>query len=450
MSLYEPLFRNVLFPAYESGLRRRHTLDYLREYEASQWLSPDAIAALQWAKLKRLIEHCWQEVPYYRRRWEQFGIAGPQDIRGPDDYAQLPVLTKQDIRDNFDQLIAPSMRGELLYKTTGGSTGEPLRFGYTRESYQRRMAIMHRGYGWTGARFGQRTLYLWGASLTHTGFPKLKDTLYHAAFNRKVLNAFLMTDARMANYANAMAAYRPEVIVSYVAPLVNMAKWMIDNTFGMDPPQRILTAAEALHAPQRQLLEDAFKCPVYNTYGCREVMLVAAECEHRNGLHITADHLKLEFGPRLDPTSPDGPADLLITDLHNYGMPLLRYANGDLGTALDGACGCGRGLPRLASVDGRKLDALRTPDGRFVPGEFIVYAFLGINGIKQYQVVQRRLDALDITIVRGPDFHDDNLKLLRIELDRALGSAVAYNFISADAIPLTPSGKLRVTISELS
>lgn len=449
MSLYESLFRNVLFPAYESGLRGRRTLDYLREYEASQWLSPDEIAALQWAKLKRLVEHCWTDVPYYRKRWQLAGLAGAEDIRGPDDYARLPVLTKQDIRDNFEHLIAPSFRGNLLYKTTGGSTGEPLRFGYTRESYERRMATMHRGYGWTGARLGQRTLYLWGASMTATGLPRLKETLYQSAFNRKVINAFLMPDAQMASYVDAIAAYRPEVVVSYVAPLLNLANWLIANKRSIDPPQRILTAAEALHAPQRQLLERTFSCPVYNTYGCREVMLVAAECGHREGLHLNADHLKVEFGEPLDPMVGNGPAELLLTDLHNYGMPLLRYANGDLGTPLDGACGCGRGLPRLARVDGRKLDALRTPDGRFVPGEFIVYAFLGVSGIKRYQVIQRRLDTLDIILVRDHGFGDHTLALVRLELARALGSSVTCNFIYADTIPLTPTGKLRVTISEL-
>src|SRR5690606_21233357 len=227
-------------------------------------------------------------------------------------------------------------------------------------------------------RLGQRTLYLWGASLSATGLPKLKDDLYHAAFNRKVLNAFLLTDTRMSSYADAMAAYRPEMVVSYVAPLVALAKWLIANKCVIEPPQRILTAAEALHPPERQLIEQAFNCPVYNTYGCREVMLIAAECEHRTGLHLNADHLKVEFGASLDPTLGNGPSELLITDLHNYGMPLLRYANGDLGTALHGSCGCGRGLPRLASVDGRKLDALRTPDGRFGPGELIGDAFWGV------------------------------------------------------------------------
>jgi phenylacetate-CoA ligase len=130
---YEPLFSRVLFPLYEGGLRRRGTLGHLREYERSQWLDAEQLAELQWRKLSRLVEHCWREVPYYRRRWSEAG-ATPQDIRTPGDYARLPVLTKDDIRANFDDLHAGSWRGKLLYKTTGGSTGEPMRFGDTRES----------------------------------------------------------------------------------------------------------------------------------------------------------------------------------------------------------------------------------------------------------------------------------------------------------------------------
>ncbi|MCY7353515.1 MAG: phenylacetate--CoA ligase family protein [Lysobacter sp.] len=450
MSLYEPVFRHVLFPAYESGLRRRNTLRYLHEYEHNQWLPHDEIDALQWRKLKQLVEHCWNEVPYYRQRWKQLGLADAGDIRGPADYARLPVLTKQDIRDNFEQLIAPSYRAGLLYKTTGGSTGEPLRFGYTRESYERRIATMFRGYGWAGARLGQRTLYLWGASLTPARLPGLKDSLYHAAFNRRMLNAFQMSEGRMAEYADAIDAYKPDVIVSYVAPILKMAEWMLANGRRLKAPQRIMTAAEALHEPQRRIIEQAFGCPAYNTYGCREVMLIAAECEHRNGLHLNADHLKVELGARIDPSSDAAPSELLITDLHNYGMPLLRYANGDLGTAASGACACGRGLPRLASVDGRKLDALRTVDGHFIPGEFIVYIFLAASGIKRYQVVQRRLDALDITLVRDADFDESVLDLLRGELRKAVGTSIDCNFVYADDIPLTPTGKFRVTISELA
>lgn len=444
--LYGPVFRNVLFPAYESGLRRRKTLHYLREYEQSQWLPPEKVEALQWQKLQQLVRHCWEQVPYYRERWQPLGINAPEDIASPADYARLPVLKKPEIRANFDKLIARGQGGALLYKTTGGSTGEPLRFGYTRESYERRVSIMWRGYGWSGARLGQRTAYLWG---TPVGAQRRKDRLYHAAFNRLMLNAFEMTEERMALYADAIDRYKPETIVAYVSPLVRLAEWMLANGRRINRPGRILGAAESLHGHQRKIIEQAFGCPAYNTYGCREFMLIAAECEHRGGLHVNADHLCVELGSPASAAGGDGPRDVIVTDLHNHGMPLLRYANGDLATQGSGGCTCGRGLPLLASVDGRKLDALLTPDGRYVPGEYIVYCFLSATGIKRYQVVQKRIDRFDILLVRDDRFDGSAIELVRRELTKVVGDSVILDFQFVDDIPLTPSGKLRVTISEL-
>ena len=226
-SWYEPAFRRVLYPVYETGLRRRRTLTYLNEYQRDQWLAPEQIAALQWERLKLLLEHCQREVPYYRRRWRELGVT-PADIRNLDDYARLPVLTKADIRNHFDDLKADSWRDRLLYKATGGSTGEPMRFGYTRESNDRRTAVMWRGYDWAGSRMGRRTLFLWGGAVGEpTRAHLFKDRLYNAVFARRVLNSFHMTEANLAEYADTIDSYRPEVIVAYVGPLVRLAQWLV-------------------------------------------------------------------------------------------------------------------------------------------------------------------------------------------------------------------------------
>ncbi|HMM68516.1 MAG TPA: phenylacetate--CoA ligase family protein [Dokdonella sp.] len=430
-------------------MRRRATLDYLDEYEANQWLSADQVAALQWTKLKRLIEHCWREVPYYRQTWKELG-ASPEDIRSPADFARLPVLTKQDIRAHFDALQAPAMRKEMLYKTTGGSTGEPLKFGYTPESYQRRIAAMWRGYSWAGARMGRRTLYLWGMTIQSPMRPHaIKDRVYHAAFNRRMLNAFLMSRERMPEYVAEIDSFRPKVIVGYAGPLLRMAEWIIDRGHPVHRPRSILSAAEALNDVHRKIIEKAFGCPVFNTYGCREFMLIASECEQRDGLHLSADHLAVELIGLQAGTNGEQIGDIVVTDLHNYGMPLLRYINGDLATPGDKPCACGRGLPLLQKVQGRKLDTLHTPAGHLLPGEFIVYAFLGIPCIKQYQVVQRELEILDINVVPDVGFGDAVLDQIRLELAKAVGSSVALRINLVEKIEASASGKFRVAICEL-
>lgn len=447
--IYEQVFRHALFPLYESVLRRRSTLAYLAEAERNQWLSADELETLRWAKLKRLLEHCWREVPYYQRRWKELGVT-PADIRTPADYARLPALGKAEVRANFEDLHAPSWRGRLSYKTTGGSTGEPLRFGYTRESYERRIAAMWRGYGWAGARMGRRTLYLWGASIVPPSRRQArKDRLYHGAFNRRMLNAFLMSEERMQAYVDEIDAYRPEVIVGYVGPLVRMAEWLQASGRRVHRAAAVLSAAEALHPAQRELLEAAFGCPVYNTYGCREVMLIASECERRDGLHVTADHLFVELDGLRESVGGGSIGEVVVTDLHNAGMPLLRYANGDLASPATHACPCGRGLPLLSRIDGRKLDTLRTPAGHLLPGEYIVFAFLYVLSVRQYQVVQRELDTLDITLVPGEGFGEATFEQIRREIANAVGSSVAIRFHVVDAIPASASGKFRVAICEL-
>ncbi|WP_449429514.1 phenylacetate--CoA ligase family protein [Rhodanobacter umsongensis] len=447
---YEPVFRRVLYPAYETGLRRRRTLSYLDEYQRDQWLAPEQIAALQWGRLKLLLEHCQREVPYYRQRWRELGIT-PADIRNLDDYARLPVLTKADIRNHFDELKADSWRDRLLYKATGGSTGEPMRFGYTRESNDRRTAVMWRGYDWAGSRMGRRTLFLWGGAVGEpTRTHQFKDRLYNAVFARRVLNSFHMTEANMAEYADAIDGYRPDIIVAYVGPLVRLAQWLVATGRKIWRPQAIIGAAEALHEFQRQIIEQAFGCPACNTYGCREFMLIASECEQRHGLHVNADHLVVELRKPQHAPADMQTGDVVITDLFNYGMPFVRYANGDMATASAMHCSCGRGLPLLSRVDGRVLDAIRTPAGHVLPGEFFPHMLKDVHGLERFQLVQRRLDRLDLAIVRGAGFDDASLAYIRREVAKVLGDSVELHCHFVDGIPLTRSGKLRVTVSELS
>jgi phenylacetate-CoA ligase len=447
--LYERLFRNVLFPAYDGVVRGRGTLRFLGEYERSQWLAPEQIAEIRWRKLKRLLDHCWQEVPYYRKQWRSLGLQ-PGDIRTPEDFARLPVLTKHDVREHFEALKADNWRDRLFYKSTSGSTGEPFRFGYTRESNDRRFAVMWRGYGWAGSRMGRRTLYLWAGAASGASLAAAKQRLYARVYNRLTLNSFEMTEGTMAQYADAIDRWRPEIIVSYVGPLVQLAEWLLASGRKVHRPVSILGAAEALHDFQRDIVERAFGCPAYNTYGCREFMLIASECEQRNGLHINADHLFVEVSNPVSMSRRDGTGELVITDLHNEGMPFIRYVTGDLATPATRLCSCGRGLPLLERVEGRKLDAIRTPDGHLLPGEFFPFMLNDMAWIKRFQIVQRTLDSVDVTLAVDDGVDASMIARVKALIGKALGDRVDIRMHVVADLPVAANGKFRVTISELA
>ena len=245
------------------------------------------------------------------------------------DLQRYPTIDKQTITANFEGMRARGWEGRTLTKVTGGSTGDPFRFEYTQESYARRIAVMWRGYRWCGADLGRRTAYLWGTGKPAPGLRGTKDRLYHAMFNRLFLSAFEMTETNLASYVERIDRFRPAVLIGYVAPLVLLARWIVENRVAVYSPQTIITGAEALSGPQREIISRAFGAPAFDTYGCREFMLIAAECAQRKGLHVNADHLVVEALDGAGQPVTQGSGDVCVTDLHNYAMPFVRYLNGD-------------------------------------------------------------------------------------------------------------------------
>jgi phenylacetate-CoA ligase len=447
--MYEHVFRRLLFPFYERVIKRRGTDSHLAHYERSQWLDPAQLEALQLAKLNSLLATCWEHVPFYVRHWRAAGLS-PRPLTSVADLAHYPTIDKRAFSDHGGDMRARNFTGRTLTKTTGGSTGDPMRFEYSEESYARRTAVMWRGYRWAQAELGRRTAYLWGVGAPGPGLRGLKDRLYHAAFNRQFLDSFTMTDANLGEYVERLNRFRPEIVVGYVAPLRLLASWITAHGASVHRPRGILSGAEALHQADREIIERAFGAPVFNTYGCRELMLLASECGERHGLHVNADHLIFETVDRTGAPVVGVSGDVCLTDLHNYAMPFVRYLNGDAATSGTRRCPCGRGLPLLESVDGRVLDVIKTPDGRHILGEFFVYVMLGLDQVRQYQVVQDVIDELEMKIVGQRPLTADERRFITDKITAHTGSAMRVKITEVSSIPLTPSGKRRVTISNLT
>jgi phenylacetate-CoA ligase len=448
MKLYPHLLRGVVLPLM-AMVKGKPLLKYVNEYNRHLNLSSEEIQHLQWQALTRLLKHSFENCPYYRERWQTVGV---DDIRTVDTMAQfqqLPVLTKDDIRQHYQRIRAKNFDHNIV-KATGGSTGQPLTFELDFSSNTRREAVMWRGYGWLGAGLGERTLYLWGSGIGRPAIiGQVKEQLYHWLYNRKMLNSFTMSPDNMHWYIKQINAYRASAMVAYVNPLYELAKYIVQHQLEVHKPQSILTGAEPLYQYQRAVIEQAFQCPVYNTYGCREVMLVAAECQQEKQLHINSDHVLVETINDEGQVVSECSGDVLLTDLYNYAMPLIRYQNGDRATLLDNACACGNPLPLMSSVDGRKLDVIKTASGKLIPGELFPHLFKEFTSIDKFQVKQTQIDALTISIVAKNGLPSADKLAISNEINRYSCGELLLNFQLVDDIPLTSSGKYRVTICEV-
>ena len=446
--MYAFILRRFLMPVYEK-IKGKNLLHHLEIYESNLTLTIKQLEDKQWQALENLITHAFEHTSFYPKHWAKSGINSKDDIKCMADFAKLPVVTKDDISAHYNDLLASNYSNNIK-KSTGGSTGQPFSFELNIDSNTRREAIMWRGYGWLGAGLGQKTLYLWGADVGEsTLFKTIKTNLYHKFYNRKMLNSFAMNKDNMIDYVKEINAYKPKALVSYVNPLYELSCYINNNNIAVFSPKTMLTGAEPLHDFQRTEIEKAFNCNVYDTFGCREFMLMSAECTEYKNLHINSDHLVVETLSEQGKPVSEQSGDLVITDLYNFGMPLIRYVNGDRATLINEACSCGNPLPLMSSVDGRKLDIIKTPSGKTIPGELFPHLFKEFKGISRFQVKQSKIDEVHILIIANEKFSKEDQISITAEINKYAANELNLKFELVEDIPLTVSGKHRVTICDV-
>ena len=449
--MYSKLYKNILSPLYEKGIKKRRMLDYKNFLEDSQWWPmKEKLLEFQRHELQKLLRHSYEQVPYWQEAFKKLGITSG-DIKSYSDFQKLPIITKENIRNNKKRMIAENYLGKTWTKGTGGSTGVPLELDYTPDSYDWRVATSKRGYSWAGCEDGIKQLYIWGAAIGKESWLKrVKKNIHHKVLRHKYVNCFKFSEEEMNKTLKIIQRFKPKVIIGYTNPLYNFAKFINDKGIVDIKVESAISAAEKLYDFQRTEIEKAFNCKVFNTYGSREFMLIASECEEHKGLHLNMENLFVEIIKEDGTVAKLGEmGNIVVTDLHNYGMPFIRYKIGDLGVATDRICACGRGLPLIDKIEGRALDCIKTLDGRIIPGEFFPHLMKEFNEIKQFQVIQERLDTFVIKIVRSRQLEQSRLKFLQDEIRKVTGSQITFDIQFLDQIPLTKTGKLRVTISNI-
>jgi phenylacetate-CoA ligase len=443
MSLYQRLVRDVFTPL---ALWRAGDLDqlaYRREFERTQWLSADELRDLQWRRLRTLLEQAYRQCPFYRERFDRLGLV-PDDFRGPEDLRVLPPLEKRDIQEYGERLVARNWpRADLVRNQTGGSTGTPITFYLSGDRRRSRAAATARHNRWAGWEVGDKAAVIWGAPQDRPA-AGWRARLRRALLREPLwLDTACVTEQSLAAFHAALLRYRPRVIQAYARAAVLFARYVRARGLPSCRPQAVITSAEVLEEEDRRLLEEVFGCPVFNRYGCREVSVIASECDAHCGLHVMAEGLYVEVEAAHGAAGPGEIGSVLVTDLLNLAMPLLRYRIGDLGAWAAGDCPCGRRLPRLERLAGRVTDFLVGADGRLVSGVFLAtYVVAQRPSLGQVQIRQDRAGAVLYRIRPGSGFHyPDDLEYIRRATRRHLGDATVVDAEVVGELPAEPSGK---------
>lgn len=446
LSPYAKLWSRRLQPGWER-LRKKATPDIERLLEVTQYASFDRTAARQGRALERLLEHAFLQMPFFRD-WAAKHNAKPRDFADPAALRDLPLVPRRLVVDEPKLFTSRAMPEGSYPKATGGTSGHPVRFFVSPESDHWRTAISRRGYGWAGCIAGRRQVHLWSGDLTPPPFLfKLKRGLHRRLMGQRFVNNFNLGEQELDRATRLIDLYRPKVLVSFASSAESLARHALKRGWRpAHPMEGVITGAEPLYPARRELIQSALGCPVFESYGSREFMLTAMECNQHQGMHVSAENLMVEIiGPGGGPAPPGQTGEIVITDLHNLAFGFIRYQTGDLSAWLEGPCPCGRNLPRLAPVQGRVMDMLTHPDGHKVTGGIFPHLMKDYPAIKQFQVVQDRIDHLTIRLVLTGELRGEERQSIAEAVAGAL-MGMRVDFVEVDQIPTTKGGKVRVTI----
>ncbi len=444
-----PVIRRNLFVPLFMSKSRSPRLQYWRYLEETQYYPREKLEEIQWARLKKLWNFLWKNNGYYRKKFLDAGL-NENSLRYPTDISKLPILTKEEVRENTDALISNGFdKKKLLHFKTGGSTGKALDIFITEECSELRNACACRHDHWSGWELGEPVGAVWGNPPSLDSWKKkvrwwlLEPVIY--------LDTMNVNEEAVLRFAKEWKRAKPTLLFGHSHSIYLLSQYVQELGITEIRPKGIIGTSMMLLENERETIESVFGVKVFNRYGCEEVSLIASECEKHEGMHLNIEHLFIEFIN--DDGSPAGPGEqskIVVTDLMNKAMPFVRYQVEDYGIPTDRICSCGRGLPLMDEVVGRTADFLVRHDGTKIAGVSLIENTLTkIEGIKQMQIIQDNINDIHLNIVAGPDFCEDTKKSLISYFKALFGAGVSIEVELTRKIEQDPSGKYRFSICKV-
>lgn len=401
-------------------------------------------------RLRSLIHHCYDNVPFYRTLMDERGLV-PEDISQIDELPKIPPLTRLDLRKHLNDLVARNVDlSKCVRNKSSGSTGEPVVSFHDREAQSASIAARFYCWGVAGWQIGDPMVQIRGGSRTILeAWSKPSSRLWSWLIRRRRFWAYnLVEQHKLDTVLYEVYRYKPAIILGYANALTALAIRAIDLGLPKLDCRAVLTFAESLFEQNRKIIEAQFG-PVYDQYGCNEIWAIAYQCNMGQGYHVLEPHVVVELEPLSH--AGDNSSRVLVTDLDNFAMPLIRYQVGDLATIeTTQKCPCGSIFQRLERIMGRETDLIETAQGGYylVPGFPMGNAIQSVETIYQHQVAVLRDGTIELRLVTEKPLSSEEMILLRDHLKEYIGKETKLRIKRVDTILPSPSGKVNLVVRE--
>lgn len=420
-------------------------LFHFHQLRRNLYLNPSKLQKIQRKKLRAIIKHAYENVPFYHRKFDKAGIK-PDDIKSVDDLSKVPMTTKFEIQgSSLEDIVARNIDVNRCVKTmTSGSMGLPLTVIVDKRTEDFRGALWARAFWENGLRIRDRIAIIRDPYY----FPKNRGWFERLGFvRRRLISIFDDAERQLA----ALEDFKPDVIRGYPSSLAILAD-VCRRRASCVKPRLVFTGSELLTNGDRNLISSVFECEPLDYYACIEFSLLMWECHEHTGFHINTDGAVFEFLQDEESVAPGECGEIVCTGLANYAMPLLRYRLGDEGIPIEGHCSCGRSLPLMKMMEGRTDDFLTALDGRRIsPLVFSPYPFENLERIKQFRVIQEKRNRLKFQLVLKEKLsnQEEIFEKARRKIKELFGEGMCVDFQILPEIDRNPSGKLRKVISRV-
>jgi len=451
------MLQNIVLSGFSALLnKQRYGAEYL-EYQdllllAENYFDHQAIIDYQNKRLRKIIKHAYETVPYYRNVMSNLKLK-PVDIKTQGDLKKLPLLTRKDIHDNFDDLWSRAFtRKTLKLGHTSGTTGTPLEILYDQGMINMTYAVLDRQYRWANAnlkRSGDRVAILRGNVIVPINQKKPPFWRHNYFHNHLLMSAFHLSDGNIQSYIEELRSFKPRIIDGYPSTIYVLAKFL-QKTGQKFSVHAVLTSSETLYDFQRDLIEEVFSTKIFDYFGSAERVIFAAECDKHEGHHICSEYGITEIVNENNESLNAGSIGKLVgTSLHNMGMPMIRYLTSDMTALKKELCSCGSPLPLMEDVSTKAEDIIALKDGRMISPSVLTHPFKPMHSVRASQIIQEDYDRIVIRIVADLNYSDADTRHLIKEFKSRMGDDMDIKVKLVDELSRTNSGKFKWVISEV-